>query len=150
MRQSGAAYRRGELMLGRVILVLWAILFQPMAALAAGEDCSALDGQEIEALLAEAPSCDQSMALFRICAYGASGDVGLGAIVREKCEGDFLHKLSRAERRRYDRWISFCERRYARESGTMYRSFEAFCVASVAQAFARNTAAKSLKSKRQR
>jgi hypothetical protein len=137
-------------MLGRVIVVLWAISFQPIAALAAGEDCTALDGEEIEALIAEAPSCDQSMALFRICAYGASGDVSLGAIVRRKCEGDFIHRLSRPERRRYDRWIRFCERKYARETGTMYRSFEAFCVATVAQAFARNAAAKSVKPRRKR
>jgi len=137
----------------RVILLLWAIFLHPIAAMAAGEDCPTLDGQEIEKLLMDAPSCDRSMALFRICSYGAGGDVGLGAIVREKCEGDFLDKLSKAERGRYSRWIAYCERRYARETGTMYRSFEAFCAAGVAQAFARNAAAKAIKAikrKRQR
>jgi hypothetical protein len=134
----------------RVILVLGTILLQPVAAMAAGEDCPTLDGHEIEQLLVEAPSCDRSMALFRICAYGASGDMTLGAIVREKCEGDFLDKLSKRERRRYDRWLRFCERKYGREIGTMYRSFEAFCAATVAQVYARRAAAKAAKVKRKR
>jgi len=137
-------------MLVRVMLVLWAVFLQPVVAMAAGEDCPTQDGLEIERLLAEAPSCDESMALFRICSYGASGDVSLGVIVREKCEGDFLGKLSRVERSRYDRWIGFCERKYEREPGTMYRSLEAFCMATVAQAFARTAASKAFKAKRKR
>jgi hypothetical protein len=137
-------------MLGRVILVLWALLLQPMAAMAAGEDCPTEDAQEIERLLAEAPSCDRSMALFRICAYGASGDMALGAVVRERCEADFLDKLKGTERRRYDRWLRFCERRYARETGTMYRSLEAFCAATVAQVYARRAAGGTVKVKRKR
>jgi hypothetical protein len=137
-------------MIVRVIAVLSALCLQPMAAMAAGEDCPAEDGAEIEQLLADAPSCDQSMALFRICALGASGDIALGAIVRQRCEGDFLDKLSRVERRRYDRWITFCERRYRNEPGTMYRSFEAFCTATVAQAYARRAVSKPAKRKRPR
>ena len=39
------------------------------------------------------PTCDVSMKLFQDCSYGASGDVSLGAAVREKCEADFLAKL---------------------------------------------------------
>jgi hypothetical protein len=134
----------------RVIAVLAPILLQPIAAMAAGQDCPTTDGQEVERLIADAPSCDRSMALFRICAYGAGGDIGLGAIVREKCEGDFLDRLSKRERRRYDRWIRYCERRYEKEAGTMYRSFEAFCVAGVAQAFSRNAGRKAFKIKRKR
>ena len=132
----------------RVMLVLWAIAFQSAAAMAAGQDCPTTDGEEIERLIAEAPSCDRSMALFRICAYGASGDVGLGTLVRKKCEADFLGKLSKPERRRYDRWIRFCERRYEQEAGTVYRSFQAFCIAGVAQAYARRAA--TIKAKRKR
>jgi hypothetical protein len=134
----------------RVIAVLAPILLQPIAAMAAGQDCPTTDGQEVEQLIADAPSCDRAMALFRICAYGAGGDIGLGAIVREKCEGDFLDRLSKRERRRYDRWIRYCERRYEKEAGTMYRSFEAFCVADVAQAFSRNAGRKAFKVKRKR
>jgi hypothetical protein len=137
-------------MFGRVIVALWVTLLVPASAMAAGEDCPAADGRAIEKLLADAPSCDRSMDLFRICAYGASGDVNLGSIVREKCEADFLNKLSKTERRRYSRWIRVCERRYARETGTVYRSFEAFCAAGVAQAYSRRAKTVGFKPKRKR
>jgi 2-keto-4-pentenoate hydratase len=58
-------------------------------------------------------------ALFEICQFGASGDVSLGAIVTEKCEGDFLSKLNAAQRRAYDREQKRCQRKYAHEDGTM-------------------------------
>jgi hypothetical protein len=80
------------------------------------------------------------MDLFKACAFGAGGDTGLGAIVTEKCEGDFLARLSKAERRVYNGQIKACDRKYARETGTMYRSFEAFCRAGVAQRYARRAA----------
>ena len=123
----------------RVLFALCAILVTA-PSLSAAELCPALDAEEIEKLLAEAPSCDRSMDLFRACAYGAGGDTGLGAIVTEKCEAAFLAKLSRAERRVYNGKIRACNRNYARESGTMYRSFEAFCRAGVAQRYARRAA----------
>jgi hypothetical protein len=128
-------------MFGRVVLVVWAIGLASPPLNAAELECPNRDGQEIESLLVEAPTCDRSMDLFRVCAYGASGDTVLGSIVREKCEGEFLAKLSRAERRGYRHRLRVCERRYAREAGTMYRSFEAFCLAAVAQAYARRAAA---------
>ena len=40
-----------------------------------------------------APTCKTSMKIFQDCSLGASGDVSLGAAVREKCEADFLAKL---------------------------------------------------------
>ena len=123
----------------RVLFALCAILFTA-PGLSAAELCPAQDAEEIEKLLAEAPSCESSMDLFRACAYGAGGDTGLGAIVTEKCEADFISRLSRAERRAYDRKIRACNRRFARESGTMYRSFEAFCRAGVARSYARRAA----------
>jgi hypothetical protein len=67
------------------------------------------------------------------CAYGASGDVALGAVVTAKCEGDFLSRLGNSERRAYDRALDRCRRKYRNESGTMFRSFEAFCRAAVAR-----------------
>jgi hypothetical protein len=120
----------------RLFAVCIVFLFSS-AAWAATTECPTLDGEKIEKLLAEAPSCDQAMKLFEACEYSASGDVGLGEIVIKKCEGDFLAKLSKARRRVYDRKIKACWRKYAKKSGTMYRSFEAFCAAGVAQTYAR-------------
>ena len=105
------------------------------------EECPTLDHQEIEDLLRKAPSCQRAGALFGSCQFGASGDVSLGAIVTEKCEGDFLSKLNAVQRRAYDREQKRCQRKYAHEKGTMYLSFAAFCGADVA----RNYSAKFLK-----
>ena len=52
-----------------------------------------------------------------------------------------LSHLDAAQRRAYDREQKRCQRKYAHEDGTMYRSFEAFCGADVA----RNYSAKFLK-----
>jgi hypothetical protein len=49
--------------------------------------------------------------------------------------------MSKAERRVYDRGIKRCDEKYKNESGTMYRSFSAFCRATLA----RDTAAKFAK-----
>jgi hypothetical protein len=105
------------------------------------ERCPTLDRQEIEGLLGNAPSCQRAMALFELCQFGAGGDVGLGEIVTHKCEGDFLSKLNRTQKRAYQREQLRCQRKYSNQSGTMYRSFEAFCGAGVA----RNYSARFLK-----
>ncbi len=104
------------------------------------EECPTLDHQEIEELLRQAPSCQRAVAVFEICQFGSSGDVGLGAVVTEKCEADFLGKLTPAQRRAYDGEQKRCSRKYLNKAGTMYRSFEAFCGAYVA----RNYSAKAL------
>ena len=124
----------------RKLFAISAVLFIASDAWAAPKDCPTLEYEKIEKLLAAAPSCDQSMASFNDCAFGASGDVGLGAIVIKKCEGDFLTKLSKAQRRVYDRKLKACTKKYANKSGTMYRSAEAFCAAKVAQAYAARAA----------
>jgi len=105
------------------------------------EECLTFDHKEIEDLLGKAPSCQRALALFEICQFGASGDVSLGAIVTHKCEGDFLTKLNSTQRRAYQREQERCLRKYSKQDGTMYRSFEAFCGAGVA----RNYSAKFLK-----
>ena len=122
-------------MLFRAVLGISA--FMALSAAALAEDCPTLNLQEQEQLLSKAPSCDQAMKLFEACQHGTSGDVGLGDIVIKKCEGAFLVGLSKSDRTAYDHKIKACWRKYAKKSGTMYRSFEAFCAAGVAQAYAR-------------
>jgi hypothetical protein len=74
---------------------------------------------------------------FGICSYGASGDVPLGQIVTEKCEGDFLAKLTKAQRRTYEQKIKTCDDEYKNEDGSMYRAMAAGCRVDVAQSYAR-------------
>jgi hypothetical protein len=93
-----------------------------------------------------APTCDASMKLFQDCSYSASGDVSLGAAVREKCEADFLSKLPDPQKHVYQREQQACLRKYVHESGTMYVSWSAFCGAELAQRYSQ----RALKLKRSR
>ena len=85
-----------------------------------------------EEAIRKAPTCKEALEVMDACAYVASGDTALGAAVVEKCEAGFLSELSKKQRRDYDREIKRCNTKYLRESGTMYRSFEAFCRAQLA------------------
>jgi hypothetical protein len=93
--------------------------------------------EAIETAIEKAASCEESMDTFEACAYVTTGDVPLGQAVISKCEGDFLNKLDASQKRAYEQELKRCWRKYRRESGTMYRSFEAMCAAAVAQAYYR-------------
>ena len=79
--------------------------------------------------------CDRAMKVFEDCAFGASGDIKLGAAVEKKCEGDYLNRLKAPQKNAYQRELGVCDRKYRNESGTMYLSFTAFCRAQVAQRY---------------
>ncbi len=79
------------------------------------------------------PGCGRAMKLFQDCELSTSGDAELGAAVEKKCEGDFLARLKAPQKQAYAREMGACDRKYRNESGTMYRSFTAFCRAEVAQ-----------------
>jgi hypothetical protein len=106
---------------------------------AAAEECpSGYD--ERMALLEGAPTCEKSLALFESCSYTANGDVGLGEVVTRKCESEFLSKLGKSQRQAYARGQRHCASKYKNQSGTMYRSFEAFCSAILAKNYAKRFA----------
>jgi hypothetical protein len=104
------------------------------------EECPAKSTTQFDDIveaLNEAPSCDRAMKIFEACEFGASGDVGLGAVVEKKCEGDFLARLKDPQKHLYQREMRVCDRKYRSEPGTMYLSFTAFCRAEVAQRYSR-------------
>jgi hypothetical protein len=90
---------------------------------------------EIVDAIDASPGCERAMKLFQDCEFGTSGDVQLGAAVEKKCEGDFLGHLRAPQKRAYQREIGVCDNKYRNESGTMYRSFTAFCRAEVARRY---------------
>ena len=120
-------------MLGRMVLVLSAVLLLVVPARA--QDCptegSGWEGRQDA--VRKAPTCKEALKVAEACAYGATGDVGLTNIVLEKCEADFSAKMSKAQRQRYNHEIKRCDEEYRREEGTMYRSMAAFCRATLAR-----------------
>lgn len=89
-----------------------------------------------EDAIRKAPTCKQAYEIMQACAYGATGDRGLSTAVHEKCEPLFLPKLSKAQRRAYNREQKRCDDKYANKDGSMYRSLSAFCDAESAVAYA--------------
>jgi hypothetical protein len=92
---------------------------------------------EIIAVIDAARGCQRAMKLFQDCEFGTSGDIHLGAAVERKCEAGFLDRLKAPQKRAYQRAMGACDRKYENESGTMYRSFTAFCRAEIAKRYAR-------------
>jgi hypothetical protein len=115
--------------------VLAAVALLGAVAAASAKDCPVGEAtlEQREDVVRKAPTCRLALFLMEACAYGASGDVALGAVVTAKCEGDFLSRLGKRERQAYERKLGRCARKYRRESGTMFRSLEAFCRAGVAR-----------------
>jgi hypothetical protein len=80
-----------------------------------------------EEAIRKAPTCKKAYEIMEACAYTASGDTGLGEALRQRCEPEFLSRLSKAQRRAYDGEQKRCSNKYVNKSGTMYVSFAAFC-----------------------
>jgi len=91
---------------------------------------------DIIVALKQSPSCDRAMEIFTACEFGAGGDVDLGEVVEKKCEGDFLGRLKTRRRRVYQNKLTACNYKYRNQSGTLYRSFTAFCRARISQRYA--------------
>jgi hypothetical protein len=136
---------KADVMRRMVLAVSATLLFvTPLKALKA-KDCPveefSLDAREDA--IRKAPSCKQALEIMQACAYGAGGDTSLSAAVHERCEPEFMPKLSKVQRKAYDREQKRCDDKYARQSGTMYRSFTAFCQAQSTVSYAKRFGAKA-------
>ncbi len=90
---------------------------------------------EIVGVIGAAKSCERAMKIFQDCQMSTSGDIHLGEAVEKKCEADFMARLPPAKKAAYQREMGVCDRKYANEQGTMYRSFTAFCRAEIARRY---------------
>jgi hypothetical protein len=132
-------------MFAKLLLAL-ALIFSPLAPSAwAGPKAETPEQQcphapaefdKISQNLDKAPTCSAALELFSACSVGAYSDVRIGGSVLERCERDFLTRLSKAQKRHYRAEQNRCERKYSRREGSMYRSAEVFCLAEVASKYA--------------
>lgn len=116
-------------------LLVAAAMLGTLACPAAAAECpvSGVDAT-IEAIT-QATSCDKAAEIYGLCTWGSSMDIQFADVAIKKCEADFLDKLDARQRRDYDRANMRCGRKYARESGTLYRSLEASCSVEVAKTY---------------
>ena len=113
-----------------------------ICALPARAECPVSGFEAIKQAIGAAPTCVASADVYGECTYVTSGDIQFAAVAIEKCEGEFLGRLGVSARKTYARSKQRCEHKYARKSGTMYRSFEASCAVALARDYARKTASK--------
>lgn len=119
-------------------IVVAALVAMPAApAIAAECPVASRAPSEVEKLILAAPGCDEGLKIFESCGMGATSDVILGELVVEKCKAIFEGKLSAAQRRHYDGAQGACDRKYASETGSEYRSRTALCRAAAAGRMAR-------------
>ena len=126
-------------MIAKFILAGMAVILSLSAGPALAAVClgKSMTLDEIIDVINAAPGCKRAMKVFEACEYGTSGDIHLGAAVEKKCEADFLKRLKAPQKLTYQREMRVCDRKYENESGTMYRSFTAFCRSEVAQRYSR-------------
>lgn len=125
---------------------LFVLLSVTMAAISSAQavECprpGAID--EVAAAIGGAATCAAAARLARACAVGAGGDVSLAAAAERVCERSFLSRSGPKASMAYRRQRAACRRKHQDESGTMYRSFEAFCGAEIARSYARRYAARA-------
>ena len=115
-------------------VVLLAMICAPPAFAA---ECPAASSDAVLSALRNARSCRGAAQTYRACTRVTTQDVPFAEAVVGKCESGFVARLTPKQRASYQRQIRQCERKYARETGTMYRSFAASCRVNVALRFAR-------------
>jgi NaMN:DMB phosphoribosyltransferase len=101
----------------------------------AAAECPVSGAEATSEAIEQAPSCEKATEVYLLCTWGSSVDIQFADIAIGKCEADFLSKLTAQQRRTYDRAKQRCGRKYARESGTLYRSFEASCSVKLAKTY---------------
>lgn len=116
-----------------VLAVILSLGASPALAVVCQNTSMSLD--EAVDVIKAAPGCGGAMKIFTDCSLGTSGDIRMGEAVEHKCEGDFLGKLKTPQKKAYEDRLNFCNWKYRNESGTMYRSFSAFCRAEISQRY---------------
>lgn len=115
----------------RLFLVLAALAV--LAGRPSAAECPVSGAEATSDAIEQAPSCAKAAEIYGLCTWGSSMDIQFADSAIQKCEADFLDKLTAAQRRAYDRARLQCGRKYAHQSGTLYRSFEASCSVALAK-----------------
>jgi hypothetical protein len=92
--------------------------------------------QAVEAAVRRAPNCNRAYRILEACQLGSTADNPLADTVQSKCEPMFMDKADAAMRKAYKKAQDRCNKIAEQNSGTMYQSFAAVCLARTARDFA--------------
>jgi hypothetical protein len=98
-----------------------------LGAPARAGDCPEHGPEGRRRAIASAPSCQEAIRVFKLCAIGGALDGELAASVAENCEGNALASLPASLRANYDADIQTCNAQYPRMKGSIHRSHTAYC-----------------------
>lgn len=121
------------------ILLLLAICCPVFAQTDGCEFFGDVAATHFEQQLRAAPTCKEAVHRLHSCAWGSSADASFAPIAVERCEKDFLAKLSSPGRENYMAEMQLCTYRQSRAGGTIAISQAALCQADVAERFAINS-----------
>ena len=92
------------------------------------------DADRISAAIEGAGSCYTAAGIAESCAFGSSLDVSFVASATAICERGF-GAMTATHKRAYDTLLGKCSAKFENESGTLYRSMNAFCDLEVTHLF---------------
>jgi hypothetical protein len=84
---------------------------------------------------AKKPSCYEAAQVAEDCAMGTSVDGRIAGAASAVCHVSFTTKLLQADLAAYNSLLQKCSEKYAKMSGTIYVSFEAYCRLDVDKLF---------------
>ncbi len=85
--------------------------------------------------VAATKTCEEGAMLAEACALGKKGDELLAQAAERKCAGDFMPKLSTAEKRIYVALQLKCDKKYKTSDTLIFSIFKAFCHLQVARLY---------------
>lgn len=103
--------RCGVLHLGRMLRVLLTLTLTVVAFSAhSADECPfpVSNFERIEAALNAAPTCQAAAAIYRACALRTGGDVVRFAVIKGRCERDFVTTLSATQMNAYKAELTRC------------------------------------------
>ncbi|TSE05379.1 hypothetical protein C1D09_022510, partial [Mesorhizobium intechi] len=79
---------------------------------AAAEDAQCPKGVQLEEDIQATPDCLAAHKLHQACAWGSSGDGFMSEAVIDKCKAGFFDRLTRKQKRLYEKRLEACGERY--------------------------------------
>lgn len=83
-----------------------------VTAPAVAEDAQCPKGGQLEEAIKASPDCLAAHKLHEACAWGSSGDEFMSEAVIDKCKAGFFDRLTRSQRRVYEKRLEACGERY--------------------------------------